>query len=83
MKSFCTAKETRAQKGENIYKPYGRSDMNFNNMEELLQLDRKQLTTNFIKGLKTEKAFLERKSRGLVTVAPAQNPNSQDNDPKD
>lgn len=71
MKSFCTAKETRAKKGENIYKPYGKSDMDFKNMKELLQLNRKQLTTNFKNGIRTEQAFLERQSLGLVTMAPA------------
>lgn len=40
------------KKGENIYKPYGRSDMNFKNMEELLELNSKQLTMKFSSGLR-------------------------------
>lgn len=50
-KSFCTAMKPE-KKGENIYKPYGRSDMNFKNMEELLYLNSKQLTTKFSKWAK-------------------------------
>lgn len=62
--------EAREKKGENIYKPYGRSDMNFKNMEELLHLNSKQLTTKFSKWAKNKNRHFYKE---LFVVPPAYN----------